>query len=275
MEESLTQGAPADESVVTDPTLNESAEASTAETNQETNSGEQTNTSQETVTTDETANTQTTEEKQTEQTSGQQVETDDGVAKFAKSQGIDWATATENEKRLAKIAHDNQRAARQNMSQAKLTDATQKLNQNPDGSVTDSLRLTQLESKIARDEFFRQDGIDASVEPAMVDVLTKTREESGDDVARSLSKNLPLLYKIAQVENGTQSIDAAKQLGRQEERASIKTKAIASAPAAHAVTQSNSTPKVTRDWIAANPNYSDNPEQRAMVEEALARGDLY
>lgn len=271
MEESLTQDTTTDAGLNQEPTSENQEVVSTAETNQETNSGEQTNTSQEPVTDDSTA-----EQKQTEQTqeSGQS-ETDDGVAKFAKSQGIDWEAATDNEKRLAKVAYDNQKAARQQMSQAKITDATQKLNQNGDGSITDSLRLAQLESKIARDEFFRQDGIDASIESAMVDVLNKTREESGVDVARSLSKNLPLLYKIAKAESADEAVEAARQQGRQEERASIKTKATASAPAAHAVTQSNNAPKVTREWLAANPNYSDDPEKRKMVDEAIARGDLY
>lgn len=270
MEESLTQGQSTDAGVQENLTSENQEVVTTAETNQETNSGEQTNTSQETVTDDSTAQTQT----QTQQNSGGS-ETDDGVAKFAKGQGIDWESATENEKRLAKVAYDNQKAARQKMSQAKLTDATNKLNQNEDGSVTDSLRLAQLESKIARDEFFRQDGIDASVESTMVDVLNKTREESGVDVARTLAQNLPLLYKIAKAEYVDASIEAARQQGRQEERASITAKTNASAPAAHARTQGDSTPKITREWIADNPNYSDNPETRKMVDEAIARGDLY
>lgn len=269
MEESLTQGQPTDAGLSNEPTSENQEVVTTAETNQETNSGEQTNTSQETVTDDSTA-----QQTQTQENSGES-ETDDGVAKFAKGQGIDWESATENEKRLAKVAYDNQKAARQQMSQAKLTDATKKLNQNEDGSVTDSLRLAQLESKIARDEFFRQDGIDASVESAMVDVLNKTREESGVDVARTLAQNLPLLYKIAKAEYVDASIEAARQQGRQEERASITAKTNASAPAAHARTQSDSTPKITREWIADNPNYSDNPETRKMVDEAIARGDLY
>ena len=270
MEESLTQGQSTDTGVQENLTSENQEVVTTAETNQETNSGEQTNTSQETVTDDSTAQTQT----QTQENSGES-ETDDGVAKFAKGQGINWENATENEKRLAKVAYDNQKAARQNMSQAKLTDATKKLNQNEDGSVTDSLRLAQLESKIARDEFFRQDGIDASVESAMVDVLNKTREESGVDVARTLAQNLPLLYKIAKADVNDASIEAARQQGRQEERASITAKTNASAPVAHARTQSDSTPKITREWLAANPNYSDNPETRKMVDEAIARGDLY
>lgn len=269
MEESLTQGTTPEAGLNQELTSENQEVVSTAETNQETNSGEQTNTSQETVTDDSTA-----QQKQTQENSGES-ETDDGVAKFAKGQGIDWESATENEKRLAKVAYDNQKAARQKMSQAKLTDATKKLNQNEDGSVTDSLRLAQLESKIARDEFFRQDGIDASVESAMVDVLNKTREESGVDVARTLAQNLPLLYKIAKAEYVDASIEAARQQGRQEERASITAKTNASAPAAHARTQSDSTPKITREWISNNPNYSDNPETRKMVDEAIARGDLY
>lgn len=271
MEESLTNATTTETSLNQEPTGVSQEDVTMAETNQETNSGEHTEvTSQETV----TDNSAAQEQKQTEQNSGKS-DTEDGVAKFAKSQGIEWSTATENEKRLAKVAYDNQKAARQQMSQAKLTDATKKLNQGDDGSITDSMRLAQLESKIARDEFFRQDGIDANVEPAMVDVLNKTRETSGVEVARMLSQNLPLLYKIARTETLDESVEAARQQGRQEERASITAKTNASAPAAHARTQSDNTPKITREWISNNPNYSDNPETLRMVEEAIARGDLY
>lgn len=271
MEESLTNATATDTSLNQEPTGVTQEDVTMAETNQETNSGEHTEvTSQETVTDDGAA----PEQKQTEQNSGKS-DAEDGVAKFAKSQGIEWSTATENEKRLAKVAYDNQKAARQQMSQAKLTDATKKLNQGDDGSITDSMRLAQLESKIARDEFFRHDGIDASIEPAMVDVLNKTRETSGVEVARMLSQNLPLLYKIAKAETLDESVEAARQQGRQEERASITAKTNASAPAAHARTQSDSTPKITREWVSNNPNYSDNPETLRMVEEAIARGDLY
>ena len=268
MEESLTQGQPTDAGLSNELTSENQEVVTTAETNQETNSGEQTNTSQETVTDDSTA-----QQKQTQENSGVS-ETDDGVAKFAKGQGIDWENATENEKRLAKVAYDNQKAARQNMSQAKLTDATKKLNQNEDGSVTDSLRLAQLESKIARDEFFRQDGIDASVESAMVDVLNKTREESGVDVARTLAQNLPLLYKIAKADVNDASIEAARQQGRQEERASIIAKTNASAPNAHAVTQSQPGTNVDMAWVQDTYD-SSNPEHRKLLDEAMARGDLY
>ena len=240
----------------------------TADVNsQEAISGEQ---SQETVSTDNTAE----QPKQTKENGGAD-ETDDGLAKFAKSQGIDLATATDNEKRLLKIARDNQKAARNPGNEKKITDAADELNA-PAANEDEQFKLDFRQYKYERetDKFFGQDGIDRSLEPKMVEIIAQKAEQFGKDYAFNLSRDLPTLYNLARLESGVGDTTAAVEQGRREERDSIRKGQVASAGQAHATMQGESTPKITREWLDTKYDPSD-PAQRKAVDEALARGDLY
>ena len=80
---------------------------SAEQSNQDANSREQ---SQGSVSED-TAQQNTETQKQTYEQGGT-TQADDGLAKFAKAQGFDLETASDDVKRALKLAHDNQRAYR-------------------------------------------------------------------------------------------------------------------------------------------------------------------
>jgi hypothetical protein len=257
-----------------EPTGNEPANQPAESQNQETTSNEQ---SQEAVSDDESA--KQTENKNTE--SG--AVTDDGLAKFAKSQGIeDLSELTEREQKFLKVAHDNQKAARSNTG-PKVTDAVEGLDTLPD----DATEVQRLSSKFAQLEYEKQtdkfwaDGRDRSLEPTMVQILqdkvkelTPSLGEAGaKSYVKTLSRDLDTLYGMASLRSGAADPDAAKEEGRREAITSIK-KASNAAPApAHAVSSSPSTPKIDADWIA-NTYDPSNKEHVALVD-SLARSDLY
>lgn len=265
MSESLTEGstgAPAS----TEPTGQAPVDTTAESNSQETISGEQ---SQETVSTDSSA-----EQTQKVNENSGTVEADDGLAKFAKSQGIDLDTATDNEKRLLKIARDNQKAARNPGNEKKVTDAANEL-ETPAANEDEQFKQEFRQYKYERetDKFWSSDDRDRTLEPTMVSILNQKAKEFGKDYAFSLSRDLPTLYNLARLESGAGDTTAAIEQGRREARDSIRKGQTASAGEAHAVTQSQSTPKITREWL--DNNYDGTPEQAKLVDEALARGELY
>lgn len=266
MSESLT-GADAAQvtGLPTQPTDNAAQQQPAESQNQETISREQ---SQEAVSTD-TATQQPNEEaaKQTQQTGGES-QADDGLAKFAESQGFDLTTASDDVKRALKIAHDNQKAFRSKPTGPKVTEATESLG---DGSL--KAEVEQLKYQRTTDEFFSQDGIDRNLESKMVEILNEKAEQYGKEYAFNLSRDLDTLYGMASIRNGqaqkTAPVDV-EQI-RREERESINKAMSAGAPQAHATNQTPAAaPKVDLNWIQTEYD-SRNPEHVKLVDEFFSR----
>lgn len=267
MEESLTQGD-ITTAASQEPTVTANIEP-TADVNQETIS----NTSAEVNEEVSTATAQT-------QSSGGE---DDGLAKFAKGQGIDnIGSMTERELKLLKIAHDNQKAYRKT-NDKKLTDQVveivdiPKKDETEDESFKREFRQYKYEKQV--DSFWSPDEKgnkkDRSLEPTMAKILNDKKAELtpliGEDEAKkycfNLSRDLNTLYVQAQIETGTYNPEAAKEEARREERDSIKKKIAAAPEGAHAVQSSmSSKPKITMDWIRNEYN-SKNPDHVKMVNE--------
>lgn len=232
--------------------------------NQETISREQSNQSSESTSqgavSDDTASTQT----QTQQKGGES--TDDGLAKFAKSQGFDFENASEDVKRALKIAHDNQRAFREKGNGKSVVDATSELT---DGSL--EAEVKQLKYERQTDKFWADETKDRKLESSMVEILNEAKEKYGKEYAFTLSRDLPTLYGLAQVRNGQTTTPVDAEAIRREERESINKAISAGAPAAHAMSQGGEAPqKITREWIQ-NSYDSHDPAQRKLVDEYFSR----
>lgn len=262
MENSPTDAAQVEAASSEELTVQDQGQVAAAEqTNQETNSG----TTQESVSTnsgnaegnqDDTAQSQ----KQTEE-QGSASQVDDGLAKFAKSQGFDPEQLNEDTIRALKIAHDNQKAFR-SRSQESITDATKGL-----AGKDIEARLAELEHERVTDRFFSE-GRDRSLEPKMVQILNEKREQFGDTYAYNLSRDLDALYALAGgVEASTVDVEAI----RREERESINKRMSASAPDQHATHNSMQTTqiKVTPEWLQTEYDVS-NPEHQKLVSEYMS-----
>ena len=239
-----------------EPTGQEQQQPISAEQNQETNSREQ---SQGSVSDDTAQQNQT----QTQQ-KGSESTTDDGLAKFAKSQGVeDVSQLSDRELQFLKIAHDNQKAFREKGSQASIADATKNL-----GGTDIESRLAQLESEKATDKFFSE-GRDRSLETKMVEILNEKKEQYGTDYAMNLSRDLDALYGLAQVSAGASSVDA--EAIRREERESINRQMSATAPTSHATQGQRQTGgQIDENWIR-NEYDPRNPEHRVLVDQFYSR----
>lgn len=256
MSESLT-GEPVATPASNEPTGQEQQQP-TAESTQETISTEQ---SQEAVSTD-TA--------QTQNNSG--VAVDDGLAKFAKSQGIESLEGlSDREKSLLKIASDNQKAYRSSKNAPKISDTVKELTKPADDAdeqekFRSEFNQFRYEQKTSS---FWTEGRNKELEPTMVEILNEKKEQFGDEYARNLSNDLDTLYGMAQLKTGNTSgpiVDENKI--RQEERDSINKQLTSGAPQAHAVTQSPSATKVDSEWIE-NTYQPGNPEHVKMLQDAM------
>ena len=239
-----------------EPTGQEQQQPISAEQNQETNSREQ---SQGSVSDDTAQQNQT----QTQQNGGGST-TDDGLAKFAKSQGVeDVSQLSDRELQFLKIAHDNQKAFREKGSQASIADATKNL-----GGTDVESRLAQLESEKAIDKFFSKNR-DRSLETKMVEILNEKKEQYGKEYAMNLSRDLDALYGLAQVRAGASSVDA--EAIRREERESINRQMSATAPTSHATQGQRQTGgQIDENWIRTEYD-PRNPEHRVLVDQFYSR----
>ena len=239
-----------------EPTGQEQQQPISAEQNQETNSREQ---SQGSVSDDTAQQNQT----QTQQNGGGST-TDDGLAKFAKSQGVeDVSQLSDRELQFLKIAHDNQKAFREKGSQASIADATKNL-----GGTDIESRLAQLESEKLTDKFFSENR-DRSLETKMVEILNEKKEQYGKEYAMNLSRDLDALYGLAQVRAGASSVDA--EAIRREERESINRQMSATAPTSHATQGQRQTGgQIDENWIRTEYD-PRNPEHRVLVDQFYSR----
>ena len=250
-----------------EPTGQEQIQQPAAEQNQETISHEQ---SQEAVSQTTAGNTNSNE--------GESQNDDDGLAKFAKSQGFDPENLSDDVKRALKIAHDNQKAYRNTANEKKVNEVAQEFETPSENETEDEAfrrEFKQWKYDQATEKFWGQESMDRSLEPAMVEILNEKKEQYGKDYAYTLSRDLPTLYGLAQLKSGANpGSQVDTEAIRREERESIKKLQTASAGQPHAVTQNNaSSAKIDRAWLETTYDPS-NLEHRKLVDEAVANGDL-
>ena len=203
--------------------------------------------------------------------------TDAEIANFAKGQGIeDTSQLTEREQKLLKVAYDNQKFARTNKAQPKITEATAKMG---DGSLES--KVAQLEYERTTDGFWATPGSDgkpkfdrskeADMTQLLYDKVAQLTPTLGEDEAKkyafNLSRDLDTLYAMANMGNGSSQAPVDADAIRRQERESMNQRISAGAPSAHA-TQGVSTPSqvVDDNWIE-NQYDSRNPEHRKLADE--------
>lgn len=191
---------------------------------------------------------------------------DDGLSRFAKSQGFDPDNLTDGERRALKIAHDNQKAYRNNKS-SKIDEVHKTFN---DESVSnndiDSFKkeFNQFKYEQKTSKFWADENKDKNLESEMVRILNEKKEQFGTEYAKNLSNDLDALYDLAKAQSSNTNNE---QQIRQEERDSINRMLNASAAVSHASTTNSDSGKIkiTSDWIRNEYN-SNNPEHRALVD---------
>lgn len=215
---------------------------------------------------------------------------DDGLAKFAKAQGIeDVSELSERELRLLKVARDNQKTARKNGSKKDKEELTQTVNDlhDPAKAVDEQeddyvneirqtrMEMAQIKANQRLNDFYRENPDAEDYAEEMKQALVNEVKTYGEDAGRVLSQNLPRLLREARALRGDgHDAEAAREAGRREEREELRRKQEASADSASASTPSRGgNTKVTRRWIADNYDPS-NDEHRKMLDEAMARGPI-
>lgn len=243
---------------------------SAEQSNQDANSREQ---SQGSVSED-TAQQNTETQKQTYEQGGT-TQADDGLAKFAKAQGFDLETASDDVKRALKLAHDNQRAYRNATSNKSISEATEDLG---DGSLKAEVENLKYENRV--NQFWQGENRDRSLEPVMVEILNEKvaeltpqfGEEQARMYAKTLSRDLGTLYDMARLRSGANtnaSVDV--EAIRREERESINKQLQGGAPQSHAVQGGQpKKPQITAEWLT-NVYNPRNPEHIKLLQEAGLR----
>lgn len=273
MSESLTDGGQA-QTASQEPTVTEQVQTPAAEQNQETSSqAVSQDTQAETVSEANPVETQTPTQtddgaKQTQTQDDGSAKTDDGLAKFAKSQGFDPENLTDSERRALKIAHDNQKAYRSKTVAQSKADVDGDVTRDEIEEFKKEFRTYQAQKQA--EQFFAEEGRDDSLAPVMSEILEEKKAQHGAEYARVLSQDLNLLYDIARVRQGSGNQVDAEAI-RREERESINKQLSSGAPSAHATTGSTqSAPVVTEDWIRTEYN-SKNPEHVKLVDAFFGR----
>jgi hypothetical protein len=218
---------------------------------------------------------------------------DDGLAKFAKSQGFDFESLSDNELKALKLAHENQKAFRSERQEKKQTNDLQKnlkeaTQPNEEELESESpavaeMRRTQamvaqLESKQRVTDFYLDNPEARDYDKEMGEIVKEeaakfTNPEEGKAAARYLASDLERLLLLAKARRGTDSSEAI-EAARREERESLRREQEGAGESPAAQTRSQGTPKVTREWVT-NEYDPSNPEHQKMVDEAMSRGDLY
>lgn len=222
-------------------------------------------------------NSSTTEESSSDNS-------DKDIEAFAKSQGYDLTQMSETEKKLIRQLRENSVEKRKEID----AEASKKLDKDvndlfkpnegsDDKAVIAAIQRKQLlqDEKIARQDYFANNPEDRKYEAKMAEILAKEKEQYGEDAAWRLLNNLPRLVREAKFADGAFDSDAARESGRREEREELRRRQEAGADTAHASTPTaNSAGKIDRAWVEStyDPN---NPEHQKLLDEAMARGELY
>lgn len=203
------------------------------------------------------------------------------ISAFAKSQGYDPNDLTERETKLLRQLKKQSVKARKEIDAQGAQKLDKEITEISKPKAEDD-RLTVIEKRQAlaearetKQRFWDENPSDRQYESKMAEILTQEREERGDAAAAVLASNLPRLLREAKYASGEFDSDAARESGRRAEREDLRRKQEGGADGAHATNSSGgSDTKITKAWLEStyDPN---NPEHRKMVDEAMARGELY
>lgn len=234
------------------------------------------------------------EDNQPDRTTDDDNSDDDGLAKFAKSQGYNPDELTDGERKALKLAHDNQKAYRQSQQKKSedLTKAVTDVNSVSEEELEDAdpsdARIERVEAelrvqrqKIRANEFYESNPeareYDKEMGQVILDEVSKyTNPEEGKAAGRFLAQDLDRLLVLAKAKRGDDSPEQARRDGAREEREKLRKKQEGAADSAHASQSSRSSKKITRQDIA---NMSDEQYKELRdsgeLQEAINRGDLY
>jgi hypothetical protein len=214
---------------------------------------------------------------------------DDGLAKFAKGQGFDdISDFTEREldllrrqkKQVDKFRNDPERIK----GKDELRTATEEINdpsQVEDVELSDDekrearrdLEIAQLRAAQRTRDFYDRKPEARDYDKEMGEVIKEMAKRNGPAVARAFAQNLDDVLALAKARRGEDDSEAAREAGRKAERELLRKRSEGSADTAHSTQTSTPKRKITREWLATEYNPAD-PEQRKLVDEAMARGDL-
>lgn len=232
-----------------------------------------TNPSADSTATTETGGSNTPEPASTESNTNVTDDDNAALASFAKGQGInDLSELSDREKSLLKMARDNKSAFdKTKQNQPKLEETSTSLATLGD----DATDVQKLAAKVANMEYKDKKSVfmtgkDATLEPAMAQIVADKRAEYGDDYARSLLNDLPTLYSLAASQKPADT-SAAVEAAKRDERTSMNQSLTAGAGNAQATSSKPATPiKVTSEWIR-NEYDPSNADHRALVDAAMKK----
>lgn len=171
---------------------------------------------------------------------------DPELTKWAASQNISLETPTEIA--LAKRLRDTQRAFHEGKQK---DDSKQKFEEAVnEGDDTDS-KLSSIEGRLARADFFEANPDAREIEGAMFDYAVKLKE-SGDEEGfkyYSSPQGWPSLYRIVKAEQASNSSEDSYESGRKDERTNLAKAQQAGAPPVSANNSAPSDNKITDEKI--------------------------
>lgn len=204
----------------------------------------------------------------------------DGLAKFAKSQGIeDYENLSDREKRLLKVAHDNQKAFHQKSQEKsdELRGAVDDVHTQDEESDEDPVltELAQVRANQRVTDFYLRNPEAVEYDKDMSAIVKAEADKNGVQAARYLASNLDNLLILAKAKRGD-AAEMAREAGRKEERESIRKKQAASADSGQAQQPNRGGKKVSReDILAMDDAEYDKLRKSGELDEMIARGELY
>ena len=212
----------------------------------------------------------------------------DDLSVWADKQGIDLDNPTpEQAKTLAKRLRDTQASLHEKSKSAKEAQELRKAQEDiyapskDDDQLSDEeLREIQRDREIAsiRASQRTRDFYDLHPEAReydgeMAKLVAEESKRNGEAAARFLASDLERLYVLAKYSARDDESARIADQAKREERERIRKAQEAAGEQSHA-TRATSSSKITREWIA-NEYDSDNPEHVKLLDEAMARGELY
>lgn len=213
---------------------------------------------------------------------------DDGLAKFAKSQGIeDMSELSERELRILKVARDNQKSARNKPKSDELKDTISEVHKPVQAEEDDfearerrrDEEIAQIRAENRANSFFYENPEAREYEQDMAKLIVAeaqkyTNPEEGRRAAQYIASDLDRLLVLAKASRGSDDVVAAREAGRREERESLRHRTEAGGGTAHAKNRGESSKKLTRESISQMSD-EEFASRRDEIDAAISRGELY
>jgi hypothetical protein len=213
---------------------------------------------------------------------------DDGLAKFAKGQGYDSLDDfSERELELLKRQKKQVDEFRNNKDRIQSKDELREVeDQIYKPQVDDDLddyekreaardaQIAKLAASQRKRDFFDSIPEAKEYEADMARLIQTEAERNGVEAARYLASDLRRVYVLARDLHNDDAVRTASETARREERELLRQKQEAGSGSQAASSSQRRSPKVNNEWVQ-NEYDPSNPEHRKMVDEAIARGDLY